>query len=92
MKGQKDLERRNYLRREYKSKERPTLKIGKIEFEVIDISERGLKFINKQKINLEGWVSGTLTLSNNRSIAIDGIIIRKKKYRINRYLKGIILI
>jgi hypothetical protein len=88
MKGQKDFERRNYLRREYKSKERPTLKIGKIEFEVIDISERGLKFINKKKINLKGWVSGTLTLSNSRSIEIDGIIIRKKNSEIGMHLIG----
>ena len=82
------MERRSYLRREFESKERPTLKIGKIEFEVIDISERGLKFINKQKINLEGWVSGTLTLTNSRSIAIDGIIIRKKNSEIGMHLIG----
>ncbi|UCD33078.1 MAG: PilZ domain-containing protein [Desulfobacterales bacterium] len=82
----KELDRRKYSRREFKPKEKPTLKIGKIEFEIIDISERGLRFINKHQINLEGWVSGTLTFSNRHSIEIDGIIVRKKKNEIGMHL------
>lgn len=84
----KDLERRSHIRKEYKSKERPLLKIGKIEFEVIDISERGLKFINNKKINIEGWVSGTLTLLDSRSVEIDGIIVRKQDHEIGMHLVG----
>ena len=87
-KEDRGLERRYYSRREYQSKERPTLKIGKIEFEVIDISERGLSFINNNKINLEGWVNGTLTFADNRSIDIDGIIVRKQNSEIGLHLVG----
>ena len=84
----KDPERRSHIRKEYKPKEKPTLKIGKIEFEVIDISARGMKFINNKKINIEGWVSGTLTLLDNRSIEIDGIIVRKQDSEVGLHLVG----
>ena len=87
-KEKKDSERRLFLRREYKPNERPTLKIGKFDFEVIDISKRGLRFINKNKINLEGWISGTLTFLDNRSIEIDGIIVRKQNNEIGLHLVG----
>lgn len=87
-KEDKDLDRRSYSRREFKPGERPTLKIGKIEFEVIDISEGGLKFVNNKKINIEGWVSGTLTFLDNRSIDIDGIIVRKQDGEIGMHLVG----
>ena len=84
----KDVERRSYTRKEYKLEERPRLKIGNIEFEVIDISEKGLKIINKKKINIEGWISGTLTFLDNRLIEIDGIVVRKQNGEIAVHLVG----
>ena len=83
-----NVERRIHSRKEYKAKERPRLKIGKMTFEVVDISERGLKFINNKKINVEGWVSGTLIFFDHRSIAIDGIVIRKRDNEIGVHLVG----
>ena len=35
-------ERRKYLRIRYRPSERPTLKIGKSEFEILDLNEQGL--------------------------------------------------
>ena len=84
----KDFERRSFIRKEYKSKEKPTLKIGKIEFEVVDISENGIRFINNKKINVEGWISGTLKLLDNRSIEIDGIVVRRRDAEIGMHLVG----
>ena len=84
----KDVERRSYTRKEYKSKEKPKLKVGNIEFEVVDISANGLKLINKKKINIEGWISGTLTFFDNRLIAIDGIVVRKQEDEIAVHLVG----
>ena len=84
----KDPERRIHSRKEYKSKQRPRLKVGKMVFEVVDISERGLKFINNKKINIEGWVSGTLIFLDNRSVEIDGIVVRKRDGEIGVHLVG----
>ena len=83
-----DLERRIHSRKEYGPKERPRLKVGKIEFEVVDISERGIKFINNKKINMEGWISGTLIFLDNRSIEIDAIVVRKRDDEIGLHLVG----
>ncbi|MBU0988444.1 MAG: PilZ domain-containing protein [Proteobacteria bacterium] len=81
-----DLEKRNYSRQKYSSQERPTLKIGIWEFIVKDISAKGLCLVDNKKINLTGWVSGTLVFSDNTSQEIDGIVVRKKDGEIGLHL------
>ena len=71
------VERRAYFRVNYPPTERPILQIGKNEFEVFDISERGLQFWNNQNIKLPEWVRGTITLHNNVPLNIEGRIVWK---------------
>ena len=66
---------RKYPRAEYLNVERPRLKIEKHKFEVLDISQRGLKFLNDKEINLSEYISGELTLLCGESIAIEGSLI-----------------
>jgi hypothetical protein len=68
-------ERRAYFRVNYPSTERPILRIGKNEFEVIDISERGLRFWNNQNIKLPEWARGTIIFHNNNSLNVEGKIV-----------------
>ena len=65
---------------------RPVLKIDKVEFEVMDISDQGLKLLNDKKIKLEGWISGRLKYPDNRFVDIDGIVVRKRKHEIGLHL------
>lgn len=72
-------ERRDYFRVTYPPGMRPTILIGKNEFEVNDISERGLKFWNNQNIKLSEWVRGTITFHNKISLNVEGRIVWEYK-------------
>jgi hypothetical protein len=67
-------ERREFARFEYPDTERPVLKCGKHEFQIINISERGLKLFNEQKIELNPVINGEVTLLSGRSIIVNGEI------------------
>ena len=68
-------EGRRYPRAEYLNIERPRLKIQKHQFEVLDISKIGLKFLNDKEVNLSEYISGELTFLCGESIAIEGSLI-----------------
>ena len=79
-------ERREYLRKTYAPEKRPRLKIGINEFEVIDISEKGIKFQKAKKTTVEGWVQGTIMFKENRCISFDGIVVRNRDGEISLHL------
>ena len=79
-------EKRKYYRQACPSEESAILRISKIDFKVIDISERGLRFVNNGKMKLTGWVSGSLIIGDEKPIDIDGIIVRKKDDEIGIHL------
>ena len=70
----KDLERRSYNRIKYNPKERAKLQIKTYVFEVSDISEKGLRFINDKEINLDKRIRGTLTFLYGESVEIAGSV------------------
>jgi hypothetical protein len=70
------LEKREYARRFYAPDHRPTIRIGLQEFDVIDISERGVRFVNDKKIIRQGWVNGTIVFTDKVPIHVDGVIVR----------------
>lgn len=80
------VERRQCFRKTYTLTESPRLKIGINEFEVIDISEKGIKFQKDKKINVEGWVQGTIMFRDNRYINFDGIVVRNRDGEIGLHL------
>ncbi len=41
------------------------------EFDVIDISERGVRFVNDNKIIQQGWVNGTILFADRVPIDPD---------------------
>jgi hypothetical protein len=80
------LEKREHPRTVFESQDRPRLKIGLQEFEVIDISEKGVRFVNDKKVGSKGWVNGTIVFSDARSIDIDGIIVRQESGNLGLHL------
>jgi len=67
-------ERREFERLEYPDTERPLLKCGEHEFQIINISERGLKLFNEKKIELNPVINGEVILLSGRSIIVNGEI------------------
>jgi hypothetical protein len=55
------------------------LKVEGIEFEVVDISEMGLRFFNERKIEFRQRVRGTGKLLCGESIDVEGMIVRKQR-------------
>lgn len=84
------IERRKYPRIEYLNIEGPRLKIGKHKFEVLDISQRGLKFLNDKEVNLSEYISGKLTFLCGESIDIEGLLIWEQDDDFGLYLKNLI--
>jgi len=68
-------EGRKYPREEYLNLEKPRLKVEKHQFEVLDISQRGIKFLNDKEVNLSEYISGELTFLCGESIVIEGSLI-----------------
>ena len=79
-------ERRQYPRTVFDSEDRPRLKIGVQEFEIIDISEKGVRFVNDKKVNSAGWINGTIIFPDSKSIDIDGIIVRQESGNLGLHL------
>jgi len=51
------------------------LRIGERSFEVVDISRRGIRFLNPDKIKLSEWIGASITLHDGSSLAIEGKVI-----------------
>ncbi len=76
--------RRKYFRVKYPYAERPKLMITEEDFDVIDISERGIKF------SLGPTLSETITFHDGESLAIEGNFLRTQDNEIViQPLKGI---
>jgi hypothetical protein len=65
-------QKRKYARLVYPSTKRPLLKIGEHELEIIDISERGVKFLNDKEIELDRIIHGSAVLLSGKTIIVDG--------------------
>ena len=70
-----NYERRNHLRIIYKPSQPCTLKIDGKDYNVIDICEAGLKFVNGYKEKLKNRIKGELFLLDGDSVLIDGRIV-----------------
>ena len=71
-------ERREFPRIRHRLNRRSRFVYEKDELEVLDISERGLRFENKADITLQEWVRGTLIFSDDGTLDINGLVVRKE--------------
>ena len=67
-------DKREYYRLIYLDNERPSIKIGRYAFKVMDVSQGGLRFLNPKHVKLAEWVKGKLSLSCGDLIEMEGRI------------------
>ena len=84
-KGKKQ-EKRKYYRIEYPASLRPTLKIRKHEFEIVNISEKGVMFLSDKKSRFARWVNGEVTFYDGQAIGVEGRIVWKHAENIGMFL------
>ena len=83
-------EKRAFIRLEYPPDKRPKFIIGNDEMEVINISERGLKFVNDPEIPMGKFINGTIVLSKTISIKIKGTIVWSEGNAAGVLISGVI--
>ena len=66
--------RREHLRLAYPSEFRPILVIGGQKLDVVDISEKGLCFLNPDKVGFTGVVKGRLHFLDGDSVVVAGLV------------------
>jgi hypothetical protein len=71
-------EKREHRRMTFAKDRRPLLLIGAQEFEVVDISRKGIRLANDRPVASKGWINGTLKFPDHQSVEIDGIVVRQK--------------
>lgn len=72
-------EKRQYARLVYPSTKRPKFVVRDDEMEIIDISEKGIKFIKDKHSQIAECVHGTTKLLSGKSIDVAGKIIWERE-------------
>ena len=70
--GHAEREKRSYIRIVYNPGKRPRLTAYDAEFEVTDISEGGIRFLNSGAVELPEFIKGAITFLDDETIEIDG--------------------
>jgi hypothetical protein len=83
-------EKRSYIRIVYNQELRPILKVKNFKFEVDDLSESGIRFVNSKKAKLYKDIQGVLTFLYGESIVIKGSIVWQENSLIGLLLKHLI--
>ena len=82
MNGHAEREKRSYIRIVYRPGNRPRLNTGSMAYEVTDISEGGIRFLNDAEGVLPDYIKGTLILLDDETIAIDGKIEWRQNHEV----------
>jgi hypothetical protein len=71
-------DKREHFRIKYREGDRPTLVMGGVKFEVLDLSEQGLRFDGGQRYKpaAKAVIRGTITLKSGKSCAVSGTLLR----------------
>ena len=85
-----NLEKREYPRIFYENIDKPKFVVKKNTFEVVDISQQGIRFINDKRVLLTKHLSGTLSLNNGDSVEIKGLLKWEKDFYFGLSLEELI--
>ena len=82
----KGPERRTFIRLKYARGERPTLTLGRYVFEILELSEQGLRILCDRQTKFKGPVRGVIQFSGGDRLEVEGRIIWEilweEKYKI----------
>lgn len=74
------IEKRKYDRMVFPAAKRPIFRARGEILEIKDVSRGGLKFCHKDgKIKIQGWVKGTVDLTDGTCVDLEGIVVRVEK-------------
>jgi len=90
MDGHAEREKRSYIRIVYNPGKRPRLAACDAEFEVTDISEGGIRFLNSAPVALPEFIKGTITFLDAETIEIDGKVEWQQQNEVGISLKYMI--
>jgi len=90
MDGHAEREKRSYIRIVYNPGKRPRLAARDTDFEVTDISEGGIRFLNSAAVDLPEFIKGTITFLDDETIEIDGKVEWQQQNEVGISLKYMI--
>ncbi len=90
MNGHAEREKRSYIRIVYRPGKRPRLDTSNTVFEVTDISEGGIRFLNNADMALPEFIKGILIFLDDETIDIDGKIEWQRNHEVGISLKYMI--
>ena len=70
------MEKRKHARTIYPTAKQPIFRARGEKLKIKDVSRGGLKFCNRDKVKIQGWVEGTIDLADGTCIKVEGIIVR----------------
>lgn len=83
----KGPERRTYSRVVYQAGRRPELRFKDHRFQVTDISERGLGFVNDANLRLGKEMRATVIFADGSSFSFEGAVVRRKEREVGIYFR-----
>jgi hypothetical protein len=86
----KGLERRTYFRILYPPAKRPVLRVGENKFQIGDISQGGIRFLNGKDTKLGQRVQGTVTFLHGGAVEVEGTIEWEQDNQFGLLLKSLI--
>ncbi len=90
MDGHAEREKRSYIRIVYNPGKRPRLAACGAEFDVTDISEGGIRFLNSAAVALPEFIKGAITFLDDETIEIDGKVEWQQQNEVGISLKYMI--
>ena len=79
-------ERRKFFRVLYPASLRPMFLAFSKQYPVMDISERGIRFLDAPTGHVPEWLTGKLVLKGNRVLELEGEVVRKCEDEIGVFL------
>lgn len=76
--GYNGSEKRTYIRISYAVGNRPRLKIGQIDVDIMDLSESGIRIVKNDGLTLDKTIHGIIALLCGKSVAIDADVVWDK--------------
>jgi hypothetical protein len=67
--------RRRHFRLEYPPGQRPVFNVRKYRFDVVDISQSGLRFVNDQEARFGKWLNGVIVFPDGESIEKEARVV-----------------
>ncbi len=81
------LDRREYFRILYSRMDKPVLTVNQHAFEILDLSNAGIRFINNKNVKLDNYITGELTFLSGETVRVEGTLKWERSNMYGLYMK-----